>query len=88
MKTEYKELRKKLKDKFVKVNGGFNYEAHRSVGLWVSQCGITPTVVHTDIICTIMGHIPFVYQPDDRKKILDYLKGNKYKNFKELKGGC
>lgn len=84
MKDSYKELRKKLKNKFDKPNGGHNYEAHSSVGVWVKQCGIRPTATHTTIICKIMGHVPFVYVEADRKKILKYLKKNKYKVFKEF----
>ena len=85
MKNEYKELRKKLKDEFSRINNGKVYESIGSVGLWVKQCGIKPTVIHTNIICGILGRVPFVYQQSDRKIILSYLKKHKYKDFKLIK---
>ena len=85
MKAEYKELRKKLKDRFTRINQGNGFETICSVGLWVKQCGIVPTAIHTNVICKILGRVPFVYQPDDRKIILSYLKKHKYKDFKSIK---
>ena len=81
MKKAYKELRKKLKNKFVKPKGN-DYEINGSVGLWVTQCGIKATSKHTDIICTIFGSVPYPYQELDRKFILYFLRENKYKDFK------
>lgn len=84
MKKAYKELRKKLKDDFTKVNSGFNYEIQASVGYWVKQSGIKPTAEHTTIICLIFDAVPYPYQPQDRKEVLDFLKKNKYKDYAKL----
>ncbi len=84
MKKAYKELRKKLKNKFVKPKGN-DYAINGSVGLWLHQCGIKPTETHITIIYKIFGSIPYPYQEWDRKFILKYLKNNKYKGFKNEK---
>ncbi len=71
----YKQLRKKLKNKYVKTPGEFMI--YSSVGAWVSQCGIKPKPEHLRIICEIFGSVPYVHQEKDRKVILKYLKKNK-----------
>ena len=81
MKTEYKELRKKLQNKF-KVTTK-DYSLNGSVGQWVKQCGMKPSDVHTNIICTIHGSVPYCYQERDRQQILLYLETNKFKQFKK-----
>jgi hypothetical protein len=81
MKKTYKELRKKLKDKFVKQQGT-SYNINSSLGLWLIQSDIKPTPKHINIICTIFGSVPYPYQAEDRGIILTYLKNNKYKDFK------
>ena len=83
MKKQYKELKKKLKNEFIKPNHGQNFDAYGGVGLWCLQCGVKPSQIHTTIICKIIGRVPFLYQESDRKVILKYLKKNKYKEFKE-----
>jgi len=83
MKTAFKQLKKKLENKFDRPSGK-DYAIKSSVGLWVSQCEIKPTSNHLNIICTIFGSVPYPYQEADRKKILKYLKKNKYKDFKKL----
>ena len=82
MKKQYKELKKKLKDTYIKQGSGANYEVSSSVGYWVAQCGIHPTEEHTKIIYNIFGSIPYPYQKLDRKIVLDYLHTNKFKDFK------
>ena len=82
MKKAYKELKKKLKNEFIKKGSGQNYEISGSVGLWVTQCGIKATSDHTNIICTIFGSVPYPYQENNRKFILHFLRENKYKDFK------
>lgn len=82
MKQTYKELRKKLDDAFVNDNRENAYYVVGSVGKWVAQCGMEPTAQHLRIICSIMGSVPYPYQKADRKKILTYLKNNKYKDYK------
>jgi len=83
MKAAYKELRKKLQDSY--TPDGRDYRVNSSIGQWVRYSGIKPTLKHTNIICTIFGSVPYVYQPKDRKVILDYLKKHKYKEFKNEK---
>ncbi len=80
-KKAYKQLRKKLKNHFT-IPKGNNYAVYSSIGLWVKQCGITPKLEHTNIICTIFGSVPYPFQEADRTKILKYLKNHKYKEFK------
>jgi len=82
MKTEYKELRKKLKNEFKKPSGN-DYKITHSVGEWLKQCGLKPTSTHLTIICKIFGSLPYPYQELDRKFIIDYLKNNKYKVYRE-----
>ena len=81
MKKAYKEIRKKLKNEFIKPQGR-DYEIKSSVGLWLTQCGITVDTKHLTIICTIFGSVPYPYQEQDRQVILKYIKNNKYKDFK------
>ena len=82
MKKAYKELQKHLKNKYVKQNQNGGYPISDSVGLWVHQCGIRMRSYHFIIIANIFGSVPYPYQEADRKKILKYLKKNKYKEFK------
>ena len=79
-KKAYKELQKKLKDKFTKPRG--EYAIPTVVGTWMAQCNIKPTATHLNIICKIFGGVPYPHQPLDRKVVLKYLKKNKYKKFK------
>ena len=83
-KKAYKQLQKKLQNKFDKPKYNGEYCGLSSVRLWVKQCGIKPHVDHTRIICKIKGRVPYPYQKADRKFILKYLKKNKYKDFKKL----
>ena len=73
----YKQLRKKLKNKYQKQNTAKGYNIYGSVGDWVTQCGINCKPTHLRIICEIFGSVPYVYQERDRKVILKYLKENK-----------
>ena len=83
MKKAYKQLQKKLKDEFT-FDGNINeYKVLGSVGQWVKLSGIKPTEAHVQIICKIMGSVPYPYQQKDRTKILTYIKKNKYKQFKK-----
>lgn len=78
MKKEYKQLRKKLTNKFnpmLPYNNG--YETVGNVQHWVKQSGIKYNSNHLKIICLIFGSVPYPYQKKDRKKILKYLKNNK-----------
>ena len=77
MKKQYKELQKKLKNKFDKPLGN-NYPIYSSVGLWLKQCDIDPTEEHLNIIFYIFGAIPYPYQESDRLEILSYLKTYPY----------
>jgi len=80
-KEAYKQLRKKLKDKFTSTTKDYNLAG--SIGQWVAQCGITPNKHHTNIICTIHGSVPYCHQEQDRRNVLRYLKHNKFKAFKK-----
>ena len=80
-KIAYKQLRKKLQNKF-KVTTK-DYSLNGSIGQWVEQCGIKPLAAHTNIICTIYGSVPYCYQEQDRQQILLYLETNKFKQFKK-----
>ena len=82
MKRSYKELRKKLTHKFTPPTD--EYGIVGSVEVWVSCCGIKPLAKHTEIICKIFGSVPYPYQKADRAVILEYLKKNKYKDFKRF----
>ena len=81
MKTAYKELRKKLQNVF-SVPKGNDYAIKGSVGLWFTQCGISANSKHLNIVCTIFGSVPYPHQEEDRLIILNYLKKNKYKEYK------
>ncbi len=81
-KEQYKELRKKLKDKFQRSKH-MDYEIAGSVGEWLKQCDIIPSTGKLKIICTIFGSIPYPYQEKDRKFIITFLRENKYKDFKK-----
>ena len=85
MKKAYKQLQKKLGDEFEFATNALEYYTLGSVGQWVKHSGIKPTEDHTTIICKIMGSVPYPYQEADRKKILTYLKKNKYKDYKKDK---
>lgn len=80
-KKAYKELQKKLKNKFTRV--GSEYGIPSVVGLWFLQCGIIHTSDKLNIVCTIFGSVPYPHQEADRKIVLKYLKKNKYKQFKK-----
>jgi len=84
MKKEYKQLRKKLKNKFDKPRGK-DYAIQGSVGMWFEQCGIKPTSKHLNIVCTIFGSVPYPYQEYDRTTIIRFLKHNKYKGYKNAR---
>jgi len=79
-KKAYKELQKKLKNRFKPTTKDYNING--SVGQWVAQSNIKPKPEHTKIICLIFGSVPYCYQESDRKVILNYLKKHKYKEFK------
>ena len=75
-KKAYKQLRKKLKNKYDKPVES-EYSAQRAVKLWVTQSGIKYAPTHLKLLCVIYGAIPHPYQESSRKKILKYLKRNK-----------
>ena len=79
-KKSYKEIRKKLKNRFDKPRGN-EYNSMGSVGMWLKQCGIEPTPIKLNIICKIKGNVPYPYQEADRLFIIEYLQKNKYKHF-------
>lgn len=78
-KKAYKELRKKLKNKWVKPKG--EYGLPSAIGAWLVQCDIQPTVEHTNILCRIMGSVPYPHQESDRLILITYLKNHKYKEY-------
>ena len=80
MKKSYKELKKKLKNKFTRPKG--EYSVPSSTGVWFKQCGIKPTPSHLFIVCTILGSVPYPHQESDRLIIITYLNKTKYKAFK------
>ena len=80
MKKAYKELQKRLVNRYLKPKG--EYGIPSSVGDWFVQCGIKPTSNHLAIVCKIMGYIPYPHQESDRLIIITYLKKNKYKVYK------
>jgi len=80
MKKIYKDLRKNLKNSFTKLSGN-EYPVVESVEWWIKQhCGEC-SKDHLSIVVKIMGSYLYPYQKADRKKILKYLKKNKYKQF-------
>lgn len=79
-KKAYNELREKLKNKYTKPNK--EYGVPSAVSDWLIQCGIKPHVGNLNIICWIMGSVPYPHQEADRKVILKYLKKYTYKEFK------
>jgi len=81
MKDSYKELRRKLRNEFVKPRG--DYGVPSSVGVWLYQCAIKPDKYNLSIICKIKGSVPYPHQEVDRLEIITYLKNNKYKQFKK-----
>lgn len=82
-KKVYKELRKKLKNHFVKPKG--NYGVPSAVGEWFLQSDITPTKWHLEIVCNIFGSVPYPHQEDDRLFVITYLKRNKYREYIKTK---
>ena len=82
-KKAYKQLQKKLTDKFIKPNGD-GYQIKGGVRAWLEQCGIKKKQRHDCFIITynIFGSVPYPYQKADRKVILKYLKKHSYKDFK------
>lgn len=85
MKKLYNELRAKLKDEYFTNSG--DYAIMGSVGSWLKQCDVKPTRDTLGIVCDIMGSVPYPAQSEDRLFIINYLKKNKYKQFKKNKGG-
>ncbi len=82
MKKAYKQLQKKLKNKFIQSG---EYGVPSAVDEWFKQCKINPTSEHLNIVCTIFGSVPYPHQEKDRLFIIEYLKDNKYKVFKNGK---
>jgi len=80
MKKAYKQLQKKLSNKFKRLDSK-DYSVLGNVIRWVEQSGIKYNRKHLDIICNIIGSVPYPYQEKDRKVILKYLKNHKYKEF-------
>jgi len=78
-KKAYKELRKKLKNEWIKPKG--EYGLPSAIGAWLVQCGIQPTTEHTNILCRIMGYLPYPHQESDRLILITYLKAHKYKEY-------
>ena len=81
MKKSYKQLKKKLLNRFLSGTSR-EYSVDASVGQWVAQCKIPVNHKHTEIICTIYGSVMYPYQEKDRVIVLEYLKNNKFKDFK------
>lgn len=74
----YKQLRKKLKNKFVNpYNYIDGYEVMGAIESWVTQCGIKCTDKHVHVLTMMHGGVFYPYQKKDRKKVLKYLKKNK-----------
>ena len=80
-KKAYKQLRKKLKNKF---DNPFTdgYPLLGGIIEWVRQCDIKCTADHTTLLIRIYGGGFYPYQKKDRKKILKYLKENKKWDYK------
>ncbi len=81
-KKAYKELRKKLKNKFT---GSSQYGVPSAVLDWIDQSDIDTTLEHLNIVFTIMGSVPYPHQEADRLVIINYLKEHKYGYFKNSK---
>ena len=80
-KNSYKELRNKLRNRYTRMNKK-EYGIVDGVGYWLKQCDIKPTEINVQIICNIFGSVPYAYQEMDRLFIIDYLKDNKFKVYK------
>lgn len=79
---QYNQLRERLKNSFVrKKDTQHGYGMLDGVGVWVRQCGIRVKPEHVEIIIAIFGSVPYVYQQQDRTKIINYLHKNRYGTF-------
>jgi len=85
MKKAYKQLQKKLKNKFKKTLITNEYSLIEGIKDWLKICNIKPSQKHIKIICKIFDDsVPYPYQESHRLKTLEYLKNHKYKQFKKL----